>query len=392
MKLKSYVQIMLFANTILFGCRLAPAQTTFSSARAAAVNDFGVIVGSKCSGNYPATICRATLWYGTSFVLDLGTLHGGTSSSATGINSRGQVVGWSTTAAGATHAFLWWGSMHDLGTVASDMTSVTTFASAINNRGEVVGRSCNAYGGVCKAVVWRNGMAEALAAVPCANPSSLSCEENSSAEAINDTGEIVGSGTITTREGLNQSRPLIWNKGRVTVIGTLQYDEGNLQLEPSFATTINERGEVAGYVTRPFINSNSDGSPMFGRGSYIFSWAGQTATTLLPTLPGYGPGGRVGPAISSVRASGINEKGQIVGSALINVCAQNAAFVIQDDKMTQLPHLATRPNIPGPFPPAECGSSEANAINESGLIVGTSFDGSVSRAVIWKNGVIKALN
>ncbi|HEX2646044.1 MAG TPA: HAF repeat-containing protein, partial [Candidatus Dormibacteraeota bacterium] len=40
-------------------------------------------------------------------VRDLGTLPGGTSSSAQGIDARGLVVGVGTTAAGATHAELW---------------------------------------------------------------------------------------------------------------------------------------------------------------------------------------------------------------------------------------------------------------------------------------------
>ena len=39
-------------------------------------------------------------------MLDLGTL-GGTSSTATGINHRGQVIGTSDVAGGGAHAFLW---------------------------------------------------------------------------------------------------------------------------------------------------------------------------------------------------------------------------------------------------------------------------------------------
>src|SRR4051794_30777895 len=49
--------------------------------------------------------------------LDLGTL-GGTSSSAGAMNSSGQVVGQSSTAAGYNHAFLWQnGTMTDLETL-----------------------------------------------------------------------------------------------------------------------------------------------------------------------------------------------------------------------------------------------------------------------------------
>ena len=66
---------------------------------------------------------------------DLGTL-GGTTSYATAINDRGQVVGNSPTIAGVTHAFLYGdGAMTDLGTLGG----TTSYATAINDRGQVVG-------------------------------------------------------------------------------------------------------------------------------------------------------------------------------------------------------------------------------------------------------------
>jgi probable HAF family extracellular repeat protein len=71
-------------------------------------------------------------------VHDLGTL-GGNSSSASGINDRGQIVGFSTTASGDFHAFLYEnGVMTDLGTLPGSNFSV---ANGINNRGDVVGAS-----------------------------------------------------------------------------------------------------------------------------------------------------------------------------------------------------------------------------------------------------------
>jgi probable HAF family extracellular repeat protein len=83
---------------------------------------------------------------------DLGTL-GGLNSSATGINSRGQVVGVSDIPGNQHRAFLWSGSMTDLGTLPGGFRSE---AAAINASGEVVGYSEDASGR--RPVIWQNGV------------------------------------------------------------------------------------------------------------------------------------------------------------------------------------------------------------------------------------------
>jgi len=68
---------------------------------------------------------------------DVGTL-GGVNSNATGINAAAQVVGLSDTLAGPSHAFFGTTSLRmlDLGTLAR---SGTSNATAVNDQGQVVG-------------------------------------------------------------------------------------------------------------------------------------------------------------------------------------------------------------------------------------------------------------
>lgn len=81
----------------------------------------------------------AFFWDGGS-MYPCGTL-GGSTSEATDLNDLDQVVGHSTTASGATHAFVWQldasgqGVMTDLGTLGGE----NSYATAINNNGLIVG-------------------------------------------------------------------------------------------------------------------------------------------------------------------------------------------------------------------------------------------------------------
>jgi probable HAF family extracellular repeat protein len=122
------------------------------SGQARDVNDAGQIVGYSEVGANPdewwTFTQRATLWDGS--IRDLGTL-GGLSSVAHSINSRGDVVGEAQTPAGDHHAFLWQdGAMIDLNSLlAPNSGLVLESATAINDLGQIAGTGTN--GGVTTA-------------------------------------------------------------------------------------------------------------------------------------------------------------------------------------------------------------------------------------------------
>ena len=113
-------------------------------------------------------------------VTDLGTL-GGTQSGGGGINASGQVTGYSsTTGDSVIHAFLYDGTMHDLGVSNS-------YGWGINASGQVVGN----FGNVAFLYTSGSGLVDLNSLI---DP--LSGWQLSTALAINDAGQITGWGRI----------------------------------------------------------------------------------------------------------------------------------------------------------------------------------------------------
>lgn len=117
---------------------------------AAAINNSNVVVGATGSSSTSGAYAHAYLYdYDADNLLDLGTLNNGLTSSAADINDSNQVVGssWLVTAPTSLydpslyHAFLWEnGQMTDLNTLTGAGSGwILTAATAINDNGDIVG-------------------------------------------------------------------------------------------------------------------------------------------------------------------------------------------------------------------------------------------------------------
>ncbi|MEP6940595.1 MAG: choice-of-anchor Q domain-containing protein [Rudaea sp.] len=152
------------------------------------ISNSGLVTGaSNLAGD---KVVHPFVWSRAKGMQDLGTL-GGTYAHPTWINDAGDTVGYSTTADQQGRAFYWHnGHMSNLGTLGSDETSG---AYSINNRGQIVGLTFVRGGDDLNGFLSESGG-------PLVNLNSLIVAGPNihvvSAVAINDSGEIVGNGTL----------------------------------------------------------------------------------------------------------------------------------------------------------------------------------------------------
>lgn len=285
----------------------------------------------------------------------LGTL-GGADSIARDINDLGQIVGESTLPGDLiTHATIWNdGRAVDLGALNLGENSV---AWAINNQGVAVGTNDLA-SGVRTATIFQNGTVTDLgSAIGAGGTGSVAWD-------ISDAGVVVGQAAILP----GFSRGFVWDEsGGAVVAGTLPGFMGGANL------AINSAGTIVGhsfFFGDPNIATLTTPD---GRGGYAsssigpegFSFSIATAVSDSGVIAGFTNGGGLG---------GPGGEWQ-------------AAIFVPGERGTELIPLGFMPGLT---------NTEANDVNDAGLVVGYGFDGNgdgiAPRAFAWIDGVMTDLN
>lgn len=345
------------------------------------------------------------------------------------LNSQGAVTGWADTSTPdpfpsfclseecfVVHAFEWKnGSKTDLGVLPGGASSEPNW---ITSNGIVVGLSEN--GEIdplgpgfpeIHATIWRNGSITDLG--------TLEGGFESIANAANRRGQVVGLSSNMTPDpnamlGLGfQTRAFLWQEGEMQDLGTLP---GGTDSE---AVLINENGEVVGWS----YNSSSAAPPCqpgFTLTAGSFVWDKDRGLRDIGGLGG-----------SCTIATGLNNRGQVIGSSNLSGDASAHAFLWDHDTFQDLGD-SLGGNFEGAFAVNEKGevagfatlpgdalfhatlwtgagnmldlgvvggdpSSYAASINSQNQIVGSSGDFSTdppisSRVFLWENGEMVDLN
>jgi probable HAF family extracellular repeat protein len=204
-----------------------------------AINDRGKVAGGS---NSAGSSTHAFLWSETKGMRDLGVLPGGGDYSlARGINGFGHVVGESSTVGDIIHGF-YWSKAHGMQDLQPLSSGNFSSASGINKRGQIVGYSDG--GSRCgnfschRAVLWTpTGAIHDLGLLP--NSSS------STAMGINNSGQVVGFAFFRPSAVYHA---FLWSEdeGMQDLNDLIEKDSG-WTLE--FAFAINDRGQITGQGT-----------------------------------------------------------------------------------------------------------------------------------------------
>ena len=333
------------------------------------INDLGWISGgANLASN---TQVHAELWVGAP--LDIGTLGGPNSNIAWPNHSnRGEIVGISETAdkdplneAWSCSAFFFgpdgyvcrgftWknGKMTKLSTLGG----INGYAAGVNNAGQVVGWSETSFHDpTCVvgtevlqflATLWAPETNQPTELPP------LSPDPDSAATAINDRGQVVGiSGLCSVAVGgASAEHALLWEIG-------VPHDLGNIGGKAwNTPVAINNRGVIVGFA-------NTSGDEHAALAPTAFIWT--RSAGMKPILP-YG-------SDTNNIAFDLNDRNQVVGQSANGNTGAARAFLWQNDTTSDLNTLvigATSLNL-----------VLAQGINDAGEITGTAVDTTTGQAV-----------
>jgi probable HAF family extracellular repeat protein len=208
-----------------------------TDAEAYYINERGQVVGDSYISSAPGACgyplaTNSYLWEKGKGMKSLGSL-GGTCSAAFALNNQGQVVGQSSLTGDLYYrAFLWDGSMHDLG---GSLGGCCTGALAINDHGEAVGNAYTPGEQGEHAALWRH-------VGDFTDLGTLNGDCYAFAAAIN-AAEQVGGGSVPC-SNLDSLRAFLWEDGSMFDLNALIPPDSALYLQ--FVQNINDRGEIAG--------------------------------------------------------------------------------------------------------------------------------------------------
>jgi probable HAF family extracellular repeat protein len=223
---------------------------TGTNAVALLINESGQVAGDSYTSTDPSPSCN---YRGNVFPLttggflwekgkmtDLGGL-GGTCTLVSGLNNRGQVIGFSNLAGDEVfHAFRWDRAaqphLRDLGTLGGSLST----ARAMNDAGDAVGDSTVSGDQVTHATLWGRHSMTDLGAV--------GTDQCSTGYSVNSSDQVVG---ISGRDcGFVEANAFLWERGG-PMIDLNAFVPPSSDLHLRAGATINDRGAIAAFAATP---------------------------------------------------------------------------------------------------------------------------------------------